>query len=512
VGDFNIEILTSALKAGANTVQIKATSDYSGVTTKNVTVNYTPNKTWPLPYTLDWSDYSNIGEVIKAGKAQIVDGEWYLDEEGGQKWLRPVATALGYDRSVAIGDVKWKSFDVLVPLWLQDFPVYDEGNIGIMVRWQGHHEDPANPGQQPLIAWWESGVYGSYKHRNPEDPADCGSRLRMYYGHYSRFEDTDCAIRVRPKEPYYFRFRVRQTSAADDYGFYSMKVWKASDAEPADWVFSVEDEMPDALPSGSILLVAHDADVMFGKVEINPLVDLQITTSGPGSVAVSPSLVSPSDAYFLGQTVELTAVPDDPDNYAFAGWSGDLTGADNPASLTLNKEVVSVTATFAPKRTLTGGVSPAAAGQVELDPPGGAYGTGTVVTLTPKPALNWTFDQWSGPNQGDLVDLGSGSWSILMNSDKGVTANFVPGYALQITTTGQGTVITNPPGAGFPAGTQVTLTAKPALRWTFGGWQGDLTGKQNPVTITMDGNKAIEVVFDESTGHALLPLIRKQAP
>ncbi len=509
-GDFNIEIFTSQLLAGANTVEITAYG--SGQTTKTVTVNYSKGNTWPLPYTLDWNNFDDLEEALQGGKVQVVDGEWYLYEEGGQKWLRPEEGKTGYDRAVAIGDIKWKNFDVLVPIHLKQFPVDGQGNIGLMVRWQGHTE--AKSGEQPFTGWWESGVFAIYRHRTPEptvppEPEDCGSRLEMFYGHFSRLEDLDCDPSIKRKEPYYFRLRVQTTDTAP-YGFYSMKVWKSSDSEPSDWVFEVADEMPDVLDTGSFLLVAHEADAMFGKVEVTPLVDLEVSTVGPGKVEVSPELNGPSDAYLLGDTVELTATPNDPANYAFAGWSGDLTGAQNPATLTLDKAEVQVTATFAPKRTLVVGVDPAAAGQVELDPPGGVYGNGTVVTLTPKPNANYSFGQWSGPNASNLVNLGNGSWSIMMDGDKNVTANFIPGYALAITTTGQGMVITDPPGAGFPQGTVVKLTAKPDWGWFFAGWQGDLSGRQNPASLKMDGNKAIEAVFIEAN-QAFLPTIARRS-
>jgi hypothetical protein len=330
----------------------------------------------------------------------------------------------------------------------------------------------------------------------------------MFYGRRSKLED-ESGFQVKRKEPYWWRLRVQNTETAP-HGLFSMKVWKSSDPEPSDWVFEVADEMPEALDSGSFLLVAHESDAMFGKVEVKPLVKLQTSTTGPGSVQASPELVGPSDAYLLGDTVELTAVPDDPVNFAFAGWSGDLTGAQNPASLTLDEPVTQVTATFAPKRTLTTAVDPVAAGAVLLDPPGGVYGNGTVVKLTPTSNANWSFDRWTGPNQSDLVSSGDGSWSIMMDADKSVTANFVPGFSLDITTTGQGTVLTNPPGNGFPQGTVVTLTAKPDWGWFFAGWQGDLTGRQNPATLTMNTNKSVQAVFIEAN-QALLPIAVKRA-
>ena len=66
---------------------------------------------------------------------------------------------------------------------------------------------------------------------------------------------------------------------------------------------------------------------------------LTINTTGPGSVTVQPQLAE----YFCGDTITLNAIPA-PNNY-FTGWSGDLTGAQNPATYTIQKNAV-INATF----------------------------------------------------------------------------------------------------------------------------------------------------------------------
>lgn len=66
---------------------------------------------------------------------------------------------------------------------------------------------------------------------------------------------------------------------------------------------------------------------------------LTVNVVGVGTVVRDPNLAS----YSAGQTVELTAVPDM--NWAFAGWSGAVTGSANPISLTLTQDSA-VTATF----------------------------------------------------------------------------------------------------------------------------------------------------------------------
>jgi uncharacterized repeat protein (TIGR02543 family) len=135
-------------------------------------------------------------------------------------------------------------------------------------------------------------------------------------------------------------------------------------------------------------------------------------------------------------------------------------------------------------------------GSITLNPPGGTYDEGTVVTLTAQPASGWQFDGWSGDLSGTQNPA-----TITMNSDKNVTATFseviVPQYTLTVNTVGQGSVTLNPPGGTYDEGTVVTLTAQPASGWTFDYWTGDLTGSQNPDTITMDSDKTVTATFSE---------------
>jgi uncharacterized repeat protein (TIGR02543 family) len=68
-------------------------------------------------------------------------------------------------------------------------------------------------------------------------------------------------------------------------------------------------------------------------------------------------------------------------------------------------------------------------------------------------------------------------------------------FSLTITKVGSGTVTTNPTGSTFAPNTQVTITAAAGSGFTFTGWSGGATGTQNPVTITMNGNKNVTATF-----------------
>ena len=64
-------------------------------------------------------------------------------------------------------------------------------------------------------------------------------------------------------------------------------------------------------------------------------------------------------------------------------------------------------------------------GTVTLYPVGGSYCSGKTVTLTPAPDSGYQFSGWTGANASEIAYAG-GVYTILMDGDKSVTANFAP--------------------------------------------------------------------------------------
>jgi gingipain R len=135
---------------------------------------------------------------------------------------------------------------------------------------------------------------------------------------------------------------------------------------------------------------------------------------GNGSISLNP----PGGTYCEGTEVTLTAVPDA--GWQFDGWSGDLSGTQNPATITMGSNK-NVTATFSqlPVNQYSLTVNTTGQGSVTLNPSGGVYDEGTVVTLTAVPDSGWKFDNWSGDLSGSTNPT-----TITMNANKTVTANF----------------------------------------------------------------------------------------
>ena len=139
-----------------------------------------------------------------------------------------------------------------------------------------------------------------------------------------------------------------------------------------------------------------------------------LTTNVVGSGNVNPS----SGSFDEGAMVTLTATPDA--GFQFSSWSGDLSGSDNPATITMDANK-NVTATFTPSSlpqyTLTTNV----VGSGSVNPSSGTYDDGTMVTLTATPDAGFQFSGWSGDLTGSVNPT-----TITMNANKNVTATFAP--------------------------------------------------------------------------------------
>jgi pectate lyase len=210
---------------------------------------------------------------------------------------------------------------------------------------------------------------------------------------------------------------------------------------------------------------------------------LTTNVSGSGTVTRNPNAAS----YLSGTVVSLTATP--ASGFQFAGWSGDLTGSANPASITMNANKT-VIATFTPVGTgpFTLTITVSGSGTVARSPNQATYPSGTVVTLTATAASGFQFQGWSGNLAGS-----SNPTTITMNSNKSATATFAPvtggldfnlyGFAA----TGNGTT-------GGAGGSTVTATTLDQLR-TFAGQAGPLIIR---VQGTITGSESIRVESNKS--------------
>lgn len=132
-----------------------------------------------------------------------------------------------------------------------------------------------------------------------------------------------------------------------------------------------------------------------------------------GTITVSPS----APAYPAGTVVTLTyaAAP----GYIFTGWSGDLSGIANPATVTMDT-YKTIRANFRKETDRYTLVTNAVYGVIELDSPQESYSAGTQVTLSATPAKGYAFSSWRGDFSGTANPA-----TVIMDDNKTITANFI---------------------------------------------------------------------------------------
>ncbi len=218
----------------------------------------------------------------------------------------------------------------------------------------------------------------------------------------------------------------------------------------------------------------------FSQVQTYTLSKTSSPTAG-GSISVSPDKIS----YTSGETVTITASPNS--CYTFSGWSGDASGNSTSTTMTMTSNK-SVTASFT-QQTYSLTLS-ATGGTVTKSPNKTLYSCNETVTLTSVPDSCFTFTGWSGDASGT-----STTTTVIMSSDKSVTASFSQQTFTLTVNASNGTVTKNPDKTSYSCNESVRLTAVPNTGTTFTNWSGDASGTTTSITVTMTGNKTITANF-----------------
>ena len=132
------------------------------------------------------------------------------------------------------------------------------------------------------------------------------------------------------------------------------------------------------------------------------------------------------------------------------------------------------------------------------------FNAGQIVQLTAVPASGYRFDGWSGSSTETTTTI-----NVEMTCPKKAIATFVPvTYHVETSVlpaaSGKITLEPTQPDEGYNVGTQVILKASPVNGFAFSGWSGDISGKQNSYTLTVDGDKSITATFEEKRSNAML--------
>jgi Divergent InlB B-repeat domain/RTX calcium-binding nonapeptide repeat (4 copies) len=243
--------------------------------------------------------------------------------------------------------------------------------------------------------------------------------------------------------------------------------------------------------------------------------DMTVTKSGSGSgtVTSAPAGINCgsdcTETYDQGTSVVLTATA--ASGSRLDSFSGCDSIAGNQCTVNVNG-VESVTVTFVKQWDLTVTKSGSGGGSVTSSPAGincggtctAPFDEGSSVTLTATADTGSVFTGWSGSGCS-----GTGTCVVTMDAAKSVTATFVPGRILTVSTagTGGGTVTSSPSGINcgsdcaetYLDGQSVTLTATPDATSTFTGWSGSGCSGTGNCVLTMNADKSVTATFTRIT-------------
>ncbi len=401
-GDFNIELPVSQLIDGANTVLIKAND---GVTqsTKTVTVNYDAGNTWPLPYTANWGALGSV----QAG-AQVVDGQWAI--AGGRlETVVPGYDRLVALGDMSWTDYEVTVPVTVLSLNSDEWGSPSNGaGVGLLVRWLGHAETGSQPNEGwrrfGALAWYRWTPTGNaafemlgHGGRDLVKRTDQTLALNTPYVFKLSVQSSDFA-----GSPSTYRFKFWPVGEPEPAEWYLTAIGNSGEPDHGSIMlvahqamvsfgnvtvtplpagpFTINVDDPDL---GNIFITPNKATYAYGeRVTIraqgqgnnglthwtgdfsgnqNPIVldvtrninvggvfgplagdiKLNLTTNGQGTVNISPS----KSKYLYGELVALTPQP--AVGSIFAGWTGDLTGADNPATVVM-AQTKTLVANFVP--------------------------------------------------------------------------------------------------------------------------------------------------------------------
>ncbi len=258
-----------------------------------------------------------------------------------------------------------------------------------------------------------------------------------------------------------------------------------------------------------------------GSNPSSPMLYTLTVTATHGSISKSPN----QNSYNQGDSVTLTALPDA--CYEFDSWSGACSGAASTCALTMY-ENKSVTATFKKKtQSLTLNVQPSSeSGVIIKSPSKSVYECGETVTLTASASSGYRFKGWSGACSG-----ASTACTVTMDSNRTVTAIFEPDiftittHIAVIGSTGEtateltggssiGQITLSPSSStGYEAGTKVAVTASSlSSEYIFDHYEGDITGINPSMTITVAANIDITAVFKKTGALSITPALIETIP
>jgi hypothetical protein len=255
---------------------------------------------------------------------------------------------------------------------------------------------------------------------------------------------------------------------------------------------------------------------MDGRTEMVPL-SITVSGNGGGNITSNPNLISCASGVCSTQILPYTAITlnhTQTTGTSFTGWSGDCSGTGS-CVLTMSASH-NVTATFSLiPYTVTTSRTGNIGGSITSSPAGidcrtggtcsATFNYGTAVTLTATADAGYVFTGWGG-----ATCTGTGACAFTVDTNKSVSATFVPLRTLTIAFGGSGSgTVTSISHSGiscttgssadcsydYPNNTIVSLSAVADWKSVFGGWTNATPVNVSPVSVTMNAAKTVTAIF-----------------
>ena len=223
-----------------------------------------------------------------------------------------------------------------------------------------------------------------------------------------------------------------------------------------------------------------------GLVSCTKNYDLTINVDGQGTTNPAPG----SYTHPEGTKVQITASPKTAD-WKFDYWSGDISGSENPVSVTMGS-AKTLTAHFVRFYNLTTSVN----GQGIVSHSTGSYKEGKTLTLTATPSSGWQFSNWSGDASGSQSSI-----TISMSSSKTITANFTK--VIPLVKSSHLLIIINTSSYGYDPGDRINVwfneDSSFKLDDCFGHFKGFYSTSGKTLTLDFSGYPAWVITFGDET-------------